>query len=172
MATSAPIPVSEYLATLYRPDCDFVDGEVQERNVGELDHSDLQFAVAKLLDKMGPEWHIRVNPELRVQVRANRFRVPDVCVISADAPKEQIVRHPPLLCIDILSPEDTIARMRDRIADFIGMGVPQVWLLDPATRTAMVCDGVAMIEHKGGELALPGTPVRLNLADAFAVLDE
>jgi Uma2 family endonuclease len=172
MATSALISAREYLATSYRPDCDFVDGEVQERNLGELDHGNLQFAVAKLLDKMRVEWHIRVTPELRIQVREDRFRVPDVCVISANAPKEQVVRHPPLLCIEILSPEDTIARMRDRIADFIGMGVPQVWLLDPATRTAIVCDGVAMVEHKGGELILPGTPVRLNLAEAFAVLDE
>ena len=62
--------------------------------------------------------------------------------------------------------------MRDRIADFIGMGVPQVWLLDPATRTAIVCEGVSVAERKGGKLLLSGTPIRLNLAEAFSVLDE
>jgi Uma2 family endonuclease len=92
--------------------------------------------------------------------------------MSGDAPKEQIVRHPPLLCIEILSPEDTVLRMRNRISDFLGMGVLQVWLLDPATRTAIVCEGVSMVEHKDGELVLPGTAVRLNLAQAFAALDE
>jgi hypothetical protein len=35
MATSAIVPVSEYLRTSYSPDCDYVDGEVQERNLGE-----------------------------------------------------------------------------------------------------------------------------------------
>ncbi len=35
MATKALIPVSEYLRTSYSPDCDYVDGEVQERNLGE-----------------------------------------------------------------------------------------------------------------------------------------
>ena len=38
MATSALISVAEYLSTSYRPDCDYVDGEVQERNLGEYDH--------------------------------------------------------------------------------------------------------------------------------------
>ncbi len=36
------ISVEEYLATSYRPDCDYVDGEVVERNLGEWDHSRLQ----------------------------------------------------------------------------------------------------------------------------------
>jgi hypothetical protein len=35
MATNVLIPVSEYLKTSYSPDCDYVDGEVQERNLGE-----------------------------------------------------------------------------------------------------------------------------------------
>ena len=38
MAT-ARIPVSEYLATVYRPDGDYIDGEVLERNLGEQAHS-------------------------------------------------------------------------------------------------------------------------------------
>ena len=29
------VPVEEYLRTTYRPDCDYVDGEVLERNVGD-----------------------------------------------------------------------------------------------------------------------------------------
>ena len=49
MATNTLIPVSEYLNTSYSPDCDYVDGEVQERNLGELDHSDLQSRFIKLL---------------------------------------------------------------------------------------------------------------------------
>src|ERR1017187_9837216 len=49
MATNTVIPVSEYLRTSYSPDCDYVDGEVQERNMGEQDHSDLQTRIAVLL---------------------------------------------------------------------------------------------------------------------------
>ena len=31
--------MEEYLATSYRPDCDYVDGEIEERNLGEKEHS-------------------------------------------------------------------------------------------------------------------------------------
>jgi hypothetical protein len=92
MASSILIPVSEYLTTAYSPDCDFVDGEVQERNVGEYDHGNLQGAIYAALRDMRREWHIRVILELRVQINSSRYRVPDVCVMSADAPREQIIR--------------------------------------------------------------------------------
>ena len=35
MATSTLVPLSEYLRTSYRPDRDWIDGVVKERNVGE-----------------------------------------------------------------------------------------------------------------------------------------
>ena len=172
MATSTLIPITEYLSTVYRPDCDYVDGEVQERNLGEFDHGNLQTTVVAMLYAMRRNWHIRAVTELRVQVGPTRFRIPDVCVLSTDAPKEQIVRHPPLLCIEILSPEDRMSRVRERIADFIRMGVREVWVFDPGTRTAMVCDGVTTVEHTGGRLSLPGTPIGLDLAEVFSALDE
>jgi Uma2 family endonuclease len=172
MATSTLVPVSEYLATAYRPDCDYVDGQLQERNLGELDHGSLQLAIAVLLNNRRHEWRIRVVPELRVQVAANRFRVPDLCVISADAPREQVVQSAPLLCIEILSPEDTLSRMVERVHDFLNMGVRQVWIFDPRLRSAMVCEGAAMVEHTSGQLVLPGTQVTVELAEVFRVLDE
>jgi hypothetical protein len=42
MAVHAPVSAEEYLETVYHPDCDYIDGEVSERNVGELSHGRLQ----------------------------------------------------------------------------------------------------------------------------------
>jgi len=172
MATNTVIPVSEYLSTTYRPDCDYVDGEVQERNLGEQDHSDLQTRLAVLLSDPQNVTFIRVNTELRVQTKATRFRIPDICVRRKTAPSEQVVRHPPLLCIEILSPEDTMLRTRERVRDFIEMGVPEVWVVDPVTRSISVFSGATMVEHTTGELTVPETPVVVGLADVFKVLDE
>lgn len=172
MSSTTLVSASEYLATSYRPDCDYIDGELQERSSGEYDHGDLLSEVLTRLRSRKLEWRIRVITALRVQVSPTRFRVPNICVMSADSPREQIVRHPPILCIEVLSPEDTLHCMRDCIRDFLAMGVRQVWLLDPATRTAIVCDGVAMVEQAEGSLHLPGTPITLNLPELFAVLDE
>jgi Uma2 family endonuclease len=172
MATSALISVSEYLSTSYRPDCDYVDGEVQERNLGEYDHGKLQGMLYLLFHAKREEWQIRVVPETRVQVKAMRFRVPDVCVLAGDAPTEQILRYPPLLCLEVLSPSDTIARMREKIRDYLEMGVRQVWLFDPSSRSAMPCAGNTMTEQREGALRLPGTAIEVALAEIFSVLDE
>ena len=172
MATSTAIPISEYLRSSYRPDCDYVDGEVQERNLGEQDHSDLQTQLIELLRSVENKPHVRVNTELRVQVKTTRFRVPDVCVRARNAPSEQIVLHPPLLCIEVLSPQDTVQKTRERVRDYLEMGVPEVWILDPELRTITVCSGSTMIEHRDGVLKVPQTPVGLAITDIFQALDD
>jgi Uma2 family endonuclease len=81
-----------------------------------------------------------------VQVSSTRFRVPDVCVLRKGAPRDQIVVEPPLLCIEVLSPEDTMGRTRQRVRDFLSMGVLEVWIVDPAARSISVCTGSTMVE--------------------------
>lgn len=170
MATSALIAVSEYLRTSYSPDRDYVDGELQERNLGERDHADVQTRIATLLCLPENERYVTARTELRVQVKPSRFRVPDICVLRADAPRERIVQYPPLLCIEVLSPEDTMARMRERVRDFLEMGVPEVWVVDPETRSVIVHSGHTSEEHTRGELTIPGTSVILTLPDIFKIL--
>ena len=62
MPTAVAVSVSEYLATSYRPDCDYLDGELLERNVGEWDHSRLQMLVSRYLSNREAEWGILVVP--------------------------------------------------------------------------------------------------------------
>lgn len=172
MATSTVIPIAEYLKSSYRPDCDYVDGEVQERNLGEQDHSDLQTRLILMLMASDNRQYVRANTELRVQVKATRFRVPDVCVRARTAPSEQIVLHAPLLCIEILSPDDTVRKTRERVRDYLEMGVLEVWILDPELRSVTVCSGATMFEHREGTLPIPQTPVVLALAEIFEALDD
>jgi Uma2 family endonuclease len=144
METTA-VTIQQYLSTAYSPDCDYVDGEVQERNLGEFDHAWLQCAVIAYFYTRRKEWGICVVPEQRVQVSPTRFRIPDVCVVLGQ-PKDQIFREPPFICIEILSPEDRISRVNERVSDYFKFGVPYVWILDPQTRKAWRCTPGAMIE--------------------------
>ena len=41
--------LSEYLRTSYHSDRDYVDGEVQERNLGEFDHAAVQVFLSRSL---------------------------------------------------------------------------------------------------------------------------
>ena len=137
MTTATEVPLSEYLSTSYRPDCDYLDGELLERNVGELDHSRLQGLLFRYLSNREKQWGIFVLVEQRVQVKASRFRVPDVLVMSG-RPNEQIIRTPPFLCIEILSPSDRVTEMQDRIDDYLNFGVRYVWLIHPSTKRAFI----------------------------------
>jgi hypothetical protein len=98
MATSAFISVAEYLNTSYRPDCDYVDGEVLERDFGEHEHARLQSAILIWFGNRQRDWNIVAVVDQRVQVSARRFRIPDVCVLSRDQPLEPIVRVAPIVC--------------------------------------------------------------------------
>jgi len=135
MAAGEFVSVREYLSTSYRPDCDYVDGLVVERNLGQYDHGRLQGAVFLYFEVRRKQWGLRAVPEQRVQVSATRFRVPDVCVVKGE-PTEQIFRTPPFICIEILSPDDRLMAMHQRVQDYLKFGVPYVWILDPASRKA------------------------------------
>lgn len=78
----------------------------------------------------------KLFPGLRAQVKPARFRVPDVCILAEHAPDEQIVMFPPILCIEILSPEDRMTRLQERVTDYFEMGVPTCWIVDPVAHRA------------------------------------
>jgi Uma2 family endonuclease len=165
------ISIEEYLSTSYRPDVDYVDGEIEERNLGEFDHADLQSQISNILRNNQKDWNVRVVVETRVRVSPTRVRIPDVCVLSADLPRERIITHPPLLCVEVLSPRDTLKSMRKRVQDFFGMGVKNIWIFDPETRTAHACTASAMTEHKSGTLQVANTKIELSIEEAFSTLD-
>ena len=41
----ALLTLDEYLRTSYHPDCDFVDDHIEERNLGDFEHSTIQIAI-------------------------------------------------------------------------------------------------------------------------------
>ena len=166
MASRTLISVEEYLRTSYRPDCDYVDGEVLERNVGEKDHSSLQKKILLYLGVRESQLGICVFPEQRVQVSATRFRIPDVCVTLGE-PAEQIFTKPPFICIEVLSPEDRWPRIQQRIDDYLSMGVPDVWVLDPATKTAYSVTPVQPAAKATGVLQTQNPAIELPLSEIF-----
>ena|SRR5882724_13503419 len=172
MATTTFIPVSEYLATSYRPDRDYVDGEVRERNLGEQPHALIQAALTVIFSNHRKEWQIRVLPEQRVQTSAKHFRIPDVCVLSNDAPADGIVRIAPMICIEVLSPGDSLASIQDRVDDYVAMGVGYIWVIDPQSRRVWTTNSDGLTPLHEDELTVPGTPIRVLLKEVFAELDE
>jgi Uma2 family endonuclease len=159
--------VEEYLNTCYRPDCGYVEGRLVERNVGERDHSRLQARFIIWLGNRETKFGIHVYVEQRVQVSADRFRVPDICIVAGADPEEQIFTKPPHICIEILSKDDTLESMQDRIDDYLRFGVPHVWLLNPRNRRAWECSPEGIREVKDGILRARDPEVVAALAETF-----
>jgi Uma2 family endonuclease len=166
------VPLAEYLATSYQPDRDYLEGEVRERTLGERPHSLVQAYFTRIFGMNGREWQIWVQPEQRVQVRPERYRVPDICVLRRDEPFENIVTHPPLLCIEILSPGDSLRDLQERVNDYAAMGVQHIWAVDPAGRRAYLASPNGFVQPQSRELTIPGTPIHISLDELFAELAE
>ena len=166
--TSAFVSVADYLATVYEPDCDYLEGQLEERNLGERTHAKLQARLtAFLLTRYEPAG-FEVFTEIRVQVSASRFRVPDICVTAGD-PGEEILTRAPFLCIEILSPEDRMSRIESRISDYLRMGVAFVWVLDPLTRQAYVATATkGLREVTDGILRTENPVLEAPLVSLFA----
>ncbi|HEY1212714.1 MAG TPA: Uma2 family endonuclease [Bryobacteraceae bacterium] len=171
MAASAAVSVEDYIHTMYRPDCDYVDGEVIERNVGELSHSLVQGILVGIFRDLAKVQPIRVAPELRNRVSATRYRVPDICVMLKSQKPEPVLNSPPFLCIEILSPEDRMTRVLERVQEYFVFGVPYVWVIDPETRTAYsyTADEGHQVRDR---LATSNPELAISLTEVFAELDE
>ena len=94
--TQTMISVEEYLSTMYRPDCDFVDGLIQERNMGEKPHARLQAFFIAFLMPFEDEFSFEVLPEQRLQTQPTHFRIPDVMIVPFPSPDPLIIRSAPL----------------------------------------------------------------------------
>lgn len=168
MATGTLISLEEYLSTTYDPDCEYVDGELLERNMGELDHSGIQGIVFAMLLSQRQQRGIHVFLELRVQVSATRFRVPDILVTLG---KGRILKEPPFLCIEILSPEDRTSRIEKKIDDYLKFGVQYVWLIDPAERTGWSYTSEG--KRQSADVLTTSDPqLTLSLKEVFEALKE
>jgi Uma2 family endonuclease len=131
MATTTQVPEEVYLRSDFEPDAEYIDGVIQERPMGEDDHSSLQGAICMWFQQHRVQWNIRARPELRVQVKPKNYLVPDVTILDAANPKEKIATRPPLAIFEVLSPENKMSDMRKKLFLYEQMGIPQIWLIDP-----------------------------------------
>jgi len=163
------VSLEEYLSSSYEPDCDYVDGVLEERNLGEWNHSNLQTTISAYLKYRARKWNVRVAVELRIRVSATRVRVPDICVFLRDQEIEQVPTKPPLVCIEVLSPEDRWPRVEKRIADFLAMGVERVWVFDP--KKSEVFEYTKTGRRRVMEDLLEAPPVSIRISELIAELD-
>jgi len=166
------ISLDQYLHSAYQPDLDFVDGVLKDRLWGEYNHSVTKRELLIALNTVCEPEGMQVGLSVRVRVSDNRVRIADLCVLLKGWKKTRIIEVPPALCIEVIETVDKLASVTSRISDFIAMGVPEVWTVDPASRSVFITRRNTTKLHMDSTLTLPGTKLNISLADVFSALDE
>jgi len=168
LSSSLAISLSDYLTHTPDPDCDYVDGRLVERNAGEISHGDAQTRTsAFILFNVRGFW---AAVEVRVQVRAERFRVPDVVIVRGGRPAGRIITSPPEITVEVLSPDDLAADLQDKIDDYLQFGIPAVWLIDPERQRAWIHTKEGAREELDLVLRNPAGDLEVPLSAVFADL--
>jgi Uma2 family endonuclease len=131
--------VGEYLRTSFEgPDCEYLDGEIVERNIGEIPHSAVQGTLYRLLWQLRSLLGLLVLPEITIKISPTRYRVADLAVWRNDDIGTVIPTVAPFLVVEILSPEDRMVRVLPKIQEYLSICVEWIWIVDPQEQSALL----------------------------------
>jgi Uma2 family endonuclease len=156
MAAKTQIPIDEYLRMSFDgPDREYIQGEIVERNVGETQHSLVQRQLILLFYLLSQRTSrlFLAMPELRLRLGAEVCLIPDVAVYLDRAPADPVPTDPPYLAIEILSPDDRMKAVREKMEAYLRWGAAHVWLIDPYTKSLY-----EMTDRGLGEVRVFGLP--------------
>ena len=165
LPNSPLVSVEEYLNTSYDPDREYVDGVLVERNMGDWLHSLIQSNILFALRRKFP--HLKVVPALRTSVADARFRLPDVCALLA-APNTRYLLGAAYLVVEVLSADDQMSAVVEKLKEYGRKGVSNIWLIDPRLRLMWVYRHPALQEVSGERIVTEDQQVWLTRDEIFA----
>jgi Uma2 family endonuclease len=161
MGARTAVSVEEYLRTSF-PDLDreFRDGEIVERSLPDTLHSRTQILIGAFFEALRKRLPVFTYSELRLKLRDGLVLIPDVCVYWPSRPAARLPESPPYVAIEILSPDDRLTAVREKLEEYRAWGVKHVWLVDPHSRRMYTCEAglVEVASLKVAELDVELTP--------------
>ena len=162
MPTMAAVSEEEYLRTSFPGvDREYRDGEILERSMPTYNHGTSQGFLFSFFVPHRKTHRVFPTVETRLHLRPGRFIIPDVCVFWPDEPASDIPGFRPLIVVEIMSPDDRLSEVRDKLREYFDWGVAHIWLIDPGSRVLYVFrhDGLHEVaSYQIREVALEVTP--------------
>ena len=166
MSTKSAVSLEEYLRTSFEGlDREYVDGEIVERTLPNKLHSKIQFRLIGLIWVLAQTRPLHGQTELRSQVGATRVQLPYISVYAGEEPEGQVPSQPPLVAIEILSPDDRYADLMQKFEEYKIWRVPYIWLVDPERRKLHAYTDGSLNEIT--TLEIPEYNVRITAAEIF-----
>jgi len=162
------VSVEEYLATSYKPACDYLDGVLRQKPLPTRKHGLLQRRLGQLIANGFPQFES--ESEVTVRIRGNRYLVPDLIVQRLDQVQDPYPTEPVHLCVEILSPDDRTSELFGKCEEYHAWGVKTTWIVDPDNERAW--------EYRSGERpheipadgSLTAEGIAIPLSEVFSVL--
>ncbi len=148
-----------------------VPDELQDEKMSSYNHAELQSHLAFLL-RLSYRHEYSILTELDFSFASGKTR-PDLCIMPKRKANwltdEIIVEAIPITTIEILSPEQSLNSLTDRIyKKHFPAGVKSVWLVVPTVQTiSVLLPDQVQTNFSGGTIIDPVTNIRLELADIF-----
>ncbi len=168
MATKAQVTAEQYLHMSFEHDAEFVHGEIVERGMPDRLQSTIQFRILMAIGRLIQSFPLFPYPELRLQLDASVFRIPNVAVFEGASPKESVPSHPPLLAIETLSKDDRERDILNKLEEYRNWGVANIWVVDPLSKRLSFYTAAGL--QNASSLVLPGYPFELMPALLFSDL--
>ncbi|HSS47988.1 MAG TPA: Uma2 family endonuclease [Thermoanaerobaculia bacterium] len=132
-----------------RPDlnpCELVNGRVVPTMPTGDEHADVELELGTRLRSYGKESKRgrAIGGEVGIYIRRDpdTVRAADIAFISRERDVKPRTRGyleiAPELVVEVLSPEDRIGKVREKLRDYFSAGVLVVWVVDPGLRRVQV----------------------------------
>jgi Uma2 family endonuclease len=174
MSSATLLPVGDYIKTYIdggaTPPVEYVDGRLLPKGMGTRKHSRIQRRVLELL---GAYRTFEAFPELHARLRETEFRIPDIIVERKPVVNEEYPVSPVYLCIEILSPDQTLRQLFDKCERYHAWGTGYCWVIDPEAPSAWEYHQKNGRPHSRpfGE-ALTAGEISLPVVEIFSVLAD
>ena len=168
MASKTLVPVEEYLRTGFdEPEPEYLDGEIIERHLGSFPHSEAQERLLDFFRSLKQSFKLFAYPELTLRLSPSRYRIADVAVLRGGRKAgEEYPTVPPEFAIEIVSKDDRIVAIVQKLMEYHSWGVNYVWLVDPWNFKFLVYDDSGL--HEVPAFDLPEYNARISVAEFFA----
>ncbi len=164
MGTRAALSVEEYLHTSF-PDLDkeYRDGQLVERTLPDYLHGRTQLLLGAFFLAAAKSLSLFPTSETRMKLRTGFYLIPDIAVFHPKKPG-LVPDIPPLVAIEVLSPDDRMPAVEEKLQEYRNWGIKHVWLVDPHSKRMYTCDQVLT---EVPSLRIPELGLEVTPADVF-----
>jgi Uma2 family endonuclease len=161
MATTTQLTADQYLKMHFEElEPEFVHGELVERPMPTSLHGRLHYLLALRLQNAGFGMI-----GVRMRLADDVIRIPDLAFFR-EPTEERIPTSPPLIVVEIISPDDRYYEPMKKLDEYRTWGVENIWIVEPDLKKFHVYDSGGLIEAK--QFELPGAGIRIPADELFA----